>query len=1350
MQHQALKYAPSLVNDGRFSQGLSHWFGSYVSHVINSGESKAQVEAKLASAYEADMPFGISQFIDAPEIHNYPAVRSAQRLRMLPLGSKLALLVSNGSTLLQGQALVPGIEGANAPNDVFQHPFRWQDSEGALNILPTSSVSLDGDDVYSGEYRAGSLIVENAPTPQAVVHHRLYVAPEGTIPATVSSAGFGGVRAQTNPTSNAIMFLGDPTELAAVRDQINVTGVAQLTAVLNEEWQVQLVSVSGITTLSPGVDAFTVSYNTILGGSAPEAIAEYTSWALYKQADVDVRYTMPLYGYEYTLGYSYSGRTPLSSELTFRRATEGADGFTLSGFGEVAFRVASKAAQRGEFPGASGNYARNVEVLRAESRVKVIGRPMLTIPVVDATELQQQSRTMIRFAKFNAPLQASIQVDPSEVDADAVSVVNMRWEDGVQGAAPAKLYLGGIVDYGNLPAGATTGQSLGPVTFTGHIAGANTQDSTIDGVKDAVATLLYGRTETITAELFLNVVAGAEELYVQFYADGTPVYVAQNFFGLSSAPDLSESYTIDAALGDTLGIRGSHWGLDLEPQFPRISPGDSVAFTNAQTELSFLNTNTYTVLSVYLPTSASPFNGLSIVVDGVSEDDWPAGQQTIIDPQLGTQVGLAAEANADTSTLLTDISLWPGDLTNDLPTNGGTGRDLLERHTDPLDSLFPKGTVILYAGGGACPAGFKPVQATAEAQLPGVPGIQTLPPIVSATYDSATDMTTLEFGAGQLPLLRDAAGSPVSLESPTLTSFAAPSLEYGSDVAGRAFAEKSPGSTVSLSAVVQILRYAVEPGMTIRVEESSAEGSGPLVFEDRGFLVTGDGSEVEVAGGGIFQSALRAARPTGGGNGYHDDNSQDVEGPASINGPAYRYARGFGELEYPAVDNYIQTAFVERNVAEGAEGFNRPEDQALTAEYNEHLGLPVDSFLLPKYPTRFTQTPSVPPSGPGIWGQRQRFFYESPEQEEPTSWTGGPNANQREACSWLAKFAGRRSGKFYFDIGGTGDANTGVPYIPTSNEPAEQYIPNPAWDLSNPGGIDITKYPPIQVARRNDLVNNVGPSLSKKEGMVMFCRVYARCSAFTDGRPTGAISGWFDSADNQGTDAPFLMGTMLCYIYNLAHADGRVLNNINVSWYEFPGQIPPTEGYSEGSGSSWPAQIPTGALLQFTPAFLYGPANQPQVFGPKLYQDKDGQNATRNGNNVPAPFAQTDFSYVSTFTGVQRTESAHATSVAFAGIDALTVAGDLSAAETSQPRMFVEPSGYLKYGQTGASMDYGPGRHGHNIARNTGLLGSQNLAQPEASQDYLTSLPTNHGHGKSGDGRYLAPVANLFTSCIKL
>ena len=1326
MQHQALKYAPSLVNDGRFSQGLSHWFGSFVSHVADGDSVAARCTARSAGSYPTGMPYGISQFIDAPELHRYPAERSASVIKMIPLGTQLAMLLTTENSQLQSRPLAPGTVGVAAPNDVFQHPFRWQDSTGAIAIEPTSRIFLSGG--YEGEYRAGQLLVD-APagsTPQDVVHHRLYIAPEGTIASEVSSAGYGGTRIQVDVDNKQLQFIGPATEVPNLRNYIASQGVTKFIAVLDDQYQVELTT---LTQLSNNNQRFSVYYDTFLGAVDPDQVATHTSWDLFTKRDVSCDYTMPLYGYEFTLAYSYQGRKPKPADLTFFQATETDGAFSLNGFGDTALRVLSDTAARMVLPG-EGLQPRVVELLRGESRTKVVGRPRLTIPVLDAPELEETSRAVLSLRNgttFFAEAYVSDAFDP-----DGRVFNGLRWAEGGAGQS-GRLYLAGAY---NPDPSHTPNQGLGAVTFSGHLAGQYSNSYLETDPNSVLAKILYGQSEEVVANLFVRGPGpgdnGGEELYVTFQIGGEDI-ISTSQIGFSG---VDASFTAVAA-NSTLTIRGPYYGTSLTPTYPRIQPGDAVVFDGAPASVEFLNNDQFTVTAInMLGTGALYLEIPSITTEQING---VVSGGLLLETRVSVPVG----AGSGDSAFISDVGMWQGNLTHALNlADGSEARDLLSRHTDPLDSLFPKGTVILYAGGGACPAGFKPVQATADAVTPGVPGTQILPPVIASTYDAASDLTTLEFPRGQLPFLRDAAGAPVTIETPTLTSFPAPSLEYGSDLGRRQAAYDNAGNAVYISAVASRYRYAVEPGMTIRVEESSAEGAAPLVAEDRGFLVVGDESAAIPVG----QSQASAKRPAyaSGANGFPAVVGRDVSILAP-GGPSEYYGTGFGTVQYPAVDIGMQTGY-----DPNGEGFNRTEDQALTNEFNGSLGL--EGYLLPKHPTRFSQQTNFKPLGPGIWGQRERFYYETHDQLDPsTQFSEAPNG--RLSPSVLLIF-NRRYG-VQMDIGSaTGSSSRpGIPFGETYG-----YLPNPAWDLSDPGSIDTVAYPPAPVQHRYDLiVDGYSGSLAQDgylvmyAGMVFFCRIYARCTEFTDGRPTGVINGYFSEPGSStlGAGEPFLLGTCLLETHGV-QSPGSTTNNINIRMYDHTGGEYPDGMLPHVGGGSWPAAIPPGAILQLTPAALYGPAGQPQEYGDVFYTNFDGETATYTGRKVAAPFAQDTFEYTRQESGGSVPVVAQFTASPGTDVNALKVAGDLSGAFAAQPRMFVEPSGYLKYGQTGASMDYGPGRHGHDIARNTELLGTQNLAQPEASQDYLTALPTNHGHGKSGDGRYLTPVANLFTSCIKL
>ena len=1397
MQHQALKYAPSLVTDGRFTQGLSHWFGSYVTHGKDPGGAyRAECAARLAGNYSSGMPYGISQYIDFPEIHSFPATRTASLVQLYPLGSNLALLVTTADTQLEGLPLQAGVEGAPSPQNRFQHPFRWQDDEGVVNIQPTSALSVSQAeyDSYDGEYAAGAVLVQSAETVTEVVHHQLYVSPRNPIVPTDSSLGYGSTRVECVPdedlTSGTLTFLGtDAGEIERLRDRLNEVGVTRFVAVLADERQVMLQTVGAQTTTASGQHKFSAQYAALdPGGLAPDRSSVFAEWALFPRTDVTCKYTMPLYGYKYTLAYSYRGRTPLRAELTFRSTVSGEDGMTLPGFGATTFRVPS--TSRSSSLQARDNYFRNVEVLRAESRAKVVGRPLLNIPVVDVAAPQQQTRTVTRFAKYNSPTVGYVYCDRDEVDFEARPLRNMRWEEGnPTTGVPGKLWLGGIVQLDNLPANPTTGDSLGEVAFTGHLAGQNPVDGLVGTVQDFVATLLYGTPGTLTADLFLGNVGGnnsGEELYVNFTysapgeTEATPIYVS-NFLDPDGDLISPELYSIEAK--DTLGIRGSHWNTDTVLQFPRITVGSIVSFSDAVEPLEFLNSNSYEVVSVYFPPDQGFISDLEIGLLDVSQADF--ARNTSVNVNVGTQVGLQASGPQQSTCFLTDVSMWSGDRTAELPTDDSGGvasRDLLERHTDPLGSIFPRGTVVLYAGGGACPAGFKPVQATAESAQPGVPDVELVSP-VATDYNQETNTTKLAFPLGSLPPLRDPSGGVISLTSAATVAVPAPTLEFDNQGL-RIPATDILGDSIYLSQVIKSFRNAVEVGMILRVQESSALDSAPLVSEDRGFMIVDD-LAIDLPPVYVADSAKRSTRPPGGGGGYRTGQTNEDVSSANVTDPAYHWGRGFGKVTYVSSDQGIMVLD-----GQGPEGYNRPEDQALletgslSDPLKDALAPPANhSFrknyhLLPKYPTRFTQTPQFAPIAPGIWGQRERFFYDTPESENPrTDFERSPAFDNRRSPAILMTCRGFDNEVQIETGAGGGSSRIGVPKGGNYG-----YLPNPAWDLMDLESLNadmLQRFPAQPIQTSTDLLAGGGYSAAQGripiwEGMVFFCRIYAKCPEnswnFEEGRPNvGAeIRGWWSSiTQNSATEASgvgFLLGTLVVQTYQVESAPALGYeSNVNLRPYGFPlGGTSNAYGNSphpSRKGPTWPSSLNISgySLLQLTPVSLYGTPNQPQEFGAVDYVDwRTNEVATGQGRSAGPIVAQSQYTYTRPLfnAGTQiGTELVTAWGSVGPGADTstLTVLGDARGLEAGNHPIYVEPSGYLKYGLTGAQMDYGPGRHTHDIARNPNLLGPMNLAQPvDVEGRYRVALPSVHGHGSAGTSRPMMPVANLFTSCIKL
>ena len=1385
MQHQALKYAPSLVTDGQFTQGLSHWFGSYVKHTKDSENNlySAECSARPAGAYQVGMPYGISQYIDSPEMHSYPASRTASLVRMVPLSRDLVLLVTTGDTLLEGGPLVPGIAGESSPYDLFQHPFRWQDADGAVNIEPTSRMSVR-DGAYSGEYAVGSLLVSPASTPQDVVHHRLYAAPDTPLAPEASDETYGSVRVECLPAadlaSGTMTFRSsDEDQLNRLRVVIAQLGAGRLTLALGTDLQVQLVALVGqVTAGGPNEYRLEVTYEAISpGGLAPDQASSFVEWAVFRIADVQCKYTMPLYGYRYTLAYSYRGRRPRRAELTFRRATEGPDGYTLSGFGDADFSIRSDALLRSLF-GAAANYSRNIEVLRAESRNKVVGRPLLTIPVLDVSEPQAQSRTVTRVRRLASTTETYVDADAGLVDTEARNVFGIAWEEGISGATPAKLWLPGIVNPANLPSGVVAGQSLGPVVFTGHLAGQSTRDGLIDSVEKLLATILYGYglDFEVDAELFFGD-GPLGELYVQFTINGVPLYLSTDVRPGAAATPENQTYYVDVSYGDTLGIRGDHFGASLELQIPRLRPGKQAVFSDAEGDLLFLNDNAYPILDVYLPPIGGGVRTIEYTLGGVS---LPTQVTYDVSPALGTQIGLLAEVQGGTTAHITDVSMWLGERTNDLPLDGQSGRDLLERHTDPLSSMFPRGTVMLYAGGGACPAGFKPVQAQAESFAPGLANV-TVPQPINTSWDEQTNTTLVEFPLGSLPTLRDGSGAPVSRTAPITRAVPAPSLEVDS-TGTRLPALTASGTAVNLSQVLQVFRNAIEVGMTLRVQESTAEDAAPLVSEDRGFLVVDDVNS-DAPSTYTAASALRSARERGVGfnGGYHFQDAEDIDA-ANIpgethydpNSPAYHWGRGYGTVTYPSADQNAMAIYP------GEEGYNRSEDQALLR--NDELGPDfLDAMggetygnyrLLPKYPTRFTQTPQFAPVAPGIWGQRERFFFDSPDDVTPNqNFTDAPSPTNLKSPAILSVCRGFvNDTQMEFGFFG-GESRIGMPGGQFG------YLPNPAWDLMDLSKLDaatLAEYPPQPVQANCDLLSGQGWTAGQGriklyEGMVFFTRIYAKCpeNQWDEelGRPVpgAAITGWFDG-ESAAPGIGFLLGTMPLTTYAIQSGPAITYQmNVNVHPYDFPEASSNARGNAPRAGragATWPTTMrmtnsstPAAGifLMQMTPISLYGSPGQPQEYGDVSYLDwSTGEYETARGRFAGFTTQQSAFTYTRADAAADLVQ-AWGTTGPGTSAQALKVLGNASGLETGGRPIYVEPSGYLKYGSVGARMDYGPGSHAHELKRNPNLLGPMNLAQPNSTEDELfVALPSVHGHSDVADSRSVLPVANLFTSCIKL
>ncbi len=139
--------------------------------------------------------------------------------------------------------------------------------------------------------------------------------------------------------------------------------------------------------------------------------------------------------------------------------------------------------------------------------------------------------------------------------------------------------------------------------------------------------------------------------------------------------------------------------------------------------------------------------------------------------------------------------------------------DDLRQGVDHFDNILPTGTVVLYAGGEACPNGFKRVDGVGEEDA-GLPGYHDLPAPSEVVYDPDTDRTVLKWDNTRFPVV-DATGNEIPLaelaESVTFSPIDA-SLGVSDEI-------------IDIIPVQQVM----QPGMSLRVREFELSQTPSLI-----------------------------------------------------------------------------------------------------------------------------------------------------------------------------------------------------------------------------------------------------------------------------------------------------------------------------------------------------------------------------------------------------------------------------------------------------------------------------------------------------------------------------------------
>jgi len=708
--------APGLIRNGNFAHGSAYWHGSYLRQLQTSASSSSvrtryamEITRPAEGAYLSTQEPGMWQYLDRPDLVQFPSSRLVTGLEFIPLGYKKAgLRVLKQFSTIDGKVLddlfaVPlELPLENYTSDlIFQHPFvhtgtvqlkdgpSFAREQYEVRQKPGDALPLTDtfNDTNSGVYRVGQLLLNysgiafipgdtvNAGNPQLdrFTYHGLTVVP----PADVS------IQHVANQLTDGISGISIAATSEFGVDTWTVT-IDASAAVINALPRFQVVGVTGlrdgdifvveaplpgvgtISNLNVGATQTTFTLALVINQSANVLFAqppaaqdqEPMSWAIFPKSVANVTRTLPVYRYDMTVAMTYKAAgeflRPALPILEFRQLE--ADG-NIDGFGRLSERIVAESAEsldvRFELPNGNEDltYRRYVNRIIREFTVPQDGRAALRIQPPQSGDAGEFSG-----------LVKSIEATTETIGGSPVEVVSVAIDLGV----PTIL----IPDW-----------------------------------------LAVGKVALLTS---------------------TPGVFA------------------DQPWINTL--------LDVQPQIRVLT--SSIDTSGA--------TSVVTVTSSYLPSFGNFFFA--------QNQPWPAGtvnevpiMSSIAEGAVRCQVSDVYACKGDITqrvAISDDNALPPGTTLNDT-----VSVDPLVHRVDLLDNVISPGTVVMYAGGGICPPGFKRLQGFANS---GTAPVVTLPLPSSTTYDSITDRTTLVWNNEEFSLL-DEAGAPIELIGATNVE----SLEVG-------------------------------------------------------------------------------------------------------------------------------------------------------------------------------------------------------------------------------------------------------------------------------------------------------------------------------------------------------------------------------------------------------------------------------------------------------------------------------------------------------------------------------------------------------------------------------------------
>ena len=760
--------ALNLLRNGAMTRGAAHWWGCYLRHTriggsqgqgsVNMPEYGLEIFRAASTSYPDTITPGAHQWLDRPDLFTYPSQRIVSGLAFIPFDEDQALLrVVRGLTAVDGSVLValPEPAGALDYEDLFQHPFVHIDTDGtrvnieAGSVLPLTDTRRPES---SGLYRVGKLLENRggvgtatgyAFTDPVNVHeytyHGLEISPTsgGAYKALITSDTDGVVytSVQADPSGNytVVTIQVDEGVINALdREQPGYTpetgiAIGDVFTMTAPDFRVGVVTQVAVSATSTTFTLMPLYNHGDYVATPFAADVNPDAWAIYTTSIATVMRTLPLYSYDFTLGYTYRINdgyvAPEGSDMVFRVIE---DDDTIDGVGRALTRVSRLASKTKTINFAEdatttdGSWQRRLERHYRESKYPIDGRLDLTItpPAVAADDYPTTPGSLSGASWYFFTDLAGALPDVNDPPAAVEDVPHFRIIVEVDVASP-------------VPAEWFTGAKEFTVTPFGN-----------------------------QAELDI--------LFAWIY----PLLQVQSF----------------VAAGAKVSTPGSIFDSQLE---------------------------------IYVKWDESAF-GPFPVIDGYNIGwlpGFPASPAVGGTTTWGFQVkGLKASGGRS---LISDAYLAHGDLAQRLeqvddaalpligPLTDAVSIDPLVHQADLLDHVIPPGAVILYAGGGTCPPGFKRVDGLPDTALPGIGEQSTLSLADSSiTYFSARDRTLIKWVGKSFPLL-DSNGAPIPIEELSLPQ-----------------SKPIPGIPGTLEDVAFVpYQQLVQPGMTLRVPDFVIDSS---------------------------------------------------------------------------------------------------------------------------------------------------------------------------------------------------------------------------------------------------------------------------------------------------------------------------------------------------------------------------------------------------------------------------------------------------------------------------------------------------------------------------------------------